>query len=400
MFSNNDFILVLTPSMAILVLAAILIVAWLVQRSQRFLLWQACAYSLTALPLGAQSLLPLEELNRYALLIGSFYLLSAWCLARSWAERWRVSTQPHAALLIAIVTLTALYQFSRVEPNVWARVSSFSVGSGLVLLLPILQVRSKKNSFDWLDQSLLWLSILFTAYTFTRPALIWLLGYSDLRSLPSSPYWILTLLSILNFSLLFTVVMTAIAVKETVVKLHMERDFDALTQILNRRSFQEYAQKRFDELRLYPMAVLACDIDHFKRINDTWGHERGDKVLQLVSAILQSNMRENDLVARFGGEEFVILLTNIALKDAEAIARKIQLDIGSSNDILPSGSRMTMSFGLSSITLAFQFERALKEADQLLYQAKNAGRDRIYVSGVDYPDIPIESPRQSDKIAA
>ena len=340
------------------------------------------------------------SLSKSSTATGSFYLLSAWCLARSWAERWRVSAQPHAALLIAIVTLAALYQFSRVEPNVWARVSSFSVGSGLVLLLPILQVRSKKNSFDWLDKSLLWLSILFTAYTFTRPVLIWLLGYSDLRSLPSSPYWILTLLSILNFSLLFTVVMTAIAVKETVVKLRMERDFDALTQILNRRSFQEYAQKRLDDLRLYPMAVLACDIDHFKRINDAWGHERGDKVLQLVSAILQSNMREHDLVARFGGEEFVILLTNIALNDAEAIARQIQLDIGSSNDILPSGSRMTMSFGLSSVTQALQFERALKEADQLLYQAKNAGRDRVRVSGVDYPDIPIESTLQPDKIAA
>ena len=80
--------------------------------------------------------------------------------------------------------------------------------------------------------------------------------------------------------------------------------------------------------------------------------------------------------------------------------RQVQRDIGSSNDILPSGTRMTMSFGLSSITQAFQFERALKEADQLLYQAKNAGRDRVHVSGVDYPDIPIESPRQSDKIAA
>jgi hypothetical protein len=155
-----------------------------------------------------------EELNRYALLIGSCYLLSAWCLAKSWAQRWRVSTQPRVALLIAIVTLAALYQFSQVEPNVWARVSSFSVGSSLVLLLPILQVHSKKNSYDWLDKSLLWLSIIFTAYTFTRPALIWLLGYTDLRALPRSPYWILTLLSILNFSLLFTVVMSAIAVRK------------------------------------------------------------------------------------------------------------------------------------------------------------------------------------------
>ncbi|AIJ46396.1 diguanylate cyclase [Comamonas testosteroni TK102] len=400
MFANNDFLLVLTPSLAILALAAILVIAWLAQRSQRFLLWQACAYSLTALPLGVQSLLPLDELNHYALYIGSFYLLSAWCLAKSWSERWRVSTQPYAVSLIAIATLAALYQFSRVEPNVWARVSSFSIGSGLVLLLPILQVRSRKHSFDWLDRSLLWLSIIFTAYTFTRPALIWLLGYSDLRSLPRSPYWILTLVSILNFSLLFTVVMTAIAVKETVDKLRKERDFDALTQVLNRRSFQEHAQKRLDDPRLYPMAVLACDIDHFKRINDAWGHERGDKVLQLVSATLQNNVREQDLVARFGGEEFVMLLTDITPCDAELIAQRIQRDLGSKNPVLPSGPKLTMSFGISSITKSFQLEQALKEADQLLYQAKNAGRDRVHVSGVVYPDSSDKTLQQRNRPAA
>ncbi|MDR2299425.1 MAG: GGDEF domain-containing protein [Comamonas sp.] len=391
MFGNNDFILVITPSLAMLVLALLLLIAWLIQRSQRFLLWQACAYSLAALPLGLQSLLPLDELNRYALLIGGFYLLGAWCLAKSWAERWRVSTQPHITLFIAIATLAALYYFSRIEPSAWARVSSFSFGSGLILVLPILETRFQKTLFDWLDKSLLWLSIVFTAYTFTRPVLIWLLGYSDLRSLPSSSYWLLTLMSILGFSLLFTVVMSAIAVQDTVRKLKDERDHDPLTKILNRRSFQERAQKHLVDLRLYPMAVLACDIDHFKRINDTWGHERGDQVLQLVSAILQSNLRQHDLVARFGGEEFVILLAGITLRDAELIAQRIQCGLRSQNTVLPAGSKLTMSFGISPIIKSCQLEHALKEADQLLYQAKNAGRDRVHVSGVTYPDIFIES---------
>ena len=71
MFANNDFILAITPSLAMLVLALLLLIAWLVQRSQRFLLWQSGAYSLAALPLGLQSLLPLEELNRYALFIAA-----------------------------------------------------------------------------------------------------------------------------------------------------------------------------------------------------------------------------------------------------------------------------------------------------------------------------------------
>lgn len=388
--SANYNLMVLTPSLALLVLAAVLIVAWFNQRSQRFLFWQACAYSLTALPLAAQTLIPLEVLTRYALLIGSIYLLGAWCLAKCWADRWRVSTHPHIALQISIVTLAVVYHFSWVNPIPWVRICSFSIGSGLVLMLPILQVRSRMSSLHWLDKLLLWLSIAFTTYTFTRPGLIWLLGYSDLRSLPKSPYWLLTLVSILNFALLFSLVMTAIAAKETVDKLRRERDLDALTQLLNRRSFQEYAQQRLADIRLYPMAVLACDIDHFKRINDSWGHKRGDEVLQLVSTTLKDSVRENDLVARFGGEEFVLLLTEISLKDAEAIALRIQRDLRLNNEVLPSGYTLTLSFGISALDSNTPLDQALREADRLLYEAKNAGRDRVHVSGGNYPDISIE----------
>ena len=388
--SANYNLLVLTPPLALLVLAAVLMVAWFNQRSQRFLFWQACAYSLTALPLAAQTLIPLEVLTRYALLIGSIYLLGAWCLAKCWADRWRVSTHPHIALQISIVTLAVVYHFSWVNPIPWVRICSFSIGSGLVLMLPILQVRSRMSSLHWLDKLLLWLSIAFTTYTFTRPGLIWLLGYSDLRSLPKSPYWLLTLVSILNFALLFSLVMTAIAAKETVDKLRRERDLDALTQLLNRRSFQEYAQQRLADIRLYPMAVLACDIDHFKRINDSWGHKRGDEVLQLVSTTLKDSVRENDLVARFGGEEFVLLLTEISLKDAEAIDLRIQRDLRLNNEVLPSGYTLTLSFGISALDSNTPLDQALREADRLLYEAKNAGRDRVHVSGGNYPDISIE----------
>ncbi|MPT10959.1 GGDEF domain-containing protein [Comamonas sp.] len=388
--SANYNLLVLTPPLALLVLAAVLMVAWFNQRSQRFLFWQACAYSLTALPLAAQTLIPLEVLTRYALLIGSIYLLGAWCLAKCWADRWRVSTHPHIALQISIVTLAVVYHFSWVNPIPWVRICSFSIGSGLVLMLPILQVRSRMSSLHWLDKLLLWLSIAFTTYTFTRPGLIWLLGYSDLRSLPKSPYWLLTLVSILNFALLFSLVMTAIAAKETVDKLRRERDLDALTQLLNRRSFQEYAQQRLADIRLYPMAVLACDIDHFKRINDSWGHKRGDEVLQLVSMTLKDSVRENDLVARFGGEEFVLLLTEISLEDAEAIAVRIQRDLRLNNEVLPSSYTLTLSFGISALDSTTPLDQALREADRLLYEAKNAGRDRVHVSGGNYPDISIE----------
>jgi diguanylate cyclase (GGDEF)-like protein len=138
------------------------------------------------------------------------------------------------------------------------------------------------------------------------------------------------------------------------------------------------------------MALLASDIDHFKRINDNWGHDKGDEVLQLVARAMQHNVRSNDLVARFGGEEFMVLLTKIDLQGAEQVAKRIGLELRNDQEVLPNGPALTLSFGITSISNADQLEGALRQADQLLYSAKNAGRDRVHVEGRTYPDISFE----------
>ncbi|MEG1734759.1 MAG: GGDEF domain-containing protein [Comamonas sp.] len=388
---ENDHVFVLAPSIAILFLAALLGTCWLVQRQQRFLLWQCSAYSLTAVPLGFQSFASADVLQRYAVLVGALYLLGSWCLTRSWAERWNVSIHPRVALMVSIATLSALFYFSRVEQNMWARVNSFSIGTGCVLLLPIWEALQKQRSKERLDQTFFWLCVIFTAYTFTRPLLITLLGFSDPKGFVHSTYWLITLMSILLFALLFTVLMCAITLRETINQLRRERDYDALTKILNRRAFHEAAQQRMADKRLYPMVVLAGDIDHFKRINDAWGHHRGDQVLQLVSSTLQHCLRTHDLVARFGGEEFVLLLTRIDLQNAESVAQRIRSELSADRTVLPQGPDLSMSFGIAPITDSDQLEKVLKEADELLYSAKNAGRDRVHVAGTHYPDISFES---------
>ena len=384
----NGHFFVLAPSMAILFLAGLLGICWLNQRQQRFLLWQSFAYSSAAIPIGYQSFATLDELNRYAVLIGALYLLGAWFLAKSWAERWKVSTRPGVALIIGAATLAALLYHSLVDQDVWARVHSFSIGSGLVLLLPISEALKKERSKDWLDQALFWSALIFTVFTIARPSLIALLGYTDLRAFVRSPYWLITLMSILLFALLFTFLMGAIAFRESVQQLRKERDCDALTQILNRRAFHEAAQLLLADRRMYPVAVLAGDIDHFKYINDSWGHDRGDQVLQLVSATLQRNVRSHDLVARFGGEEFVLLLARIDLPGAEDLAQRIRAQLSADNTLL-QGARLTISFGIAPVTGPDQLESALKQADELLYDAKKAGRDRVHTAGILYPDLPL-----------
>jgi len=388
----NNHIFVLAPSLAILFLAGLLVVCWLIQRQQRFLLWLGTAYALAAIPLGFRSIAPFEVLNRHLVTAGALYLLGTWCLAMSLAERRHVSTRPRAALLVGALSLTALFYFTHVDPNLWFRLHLFSFGTGLILLLPVPAVFRNERPKYWLDQALLWSYMAYAVFTMLRPLLTLLLGYTELGDFlhSTSAYWVITLMSTLFFALLFTVLMCAVTIRETVDKLRRERDHDTLTKILNRRAFYETAQQRLADQRLYPIAILAGDIDHFKRINDAWGHDRGDLVLQFVSSTLQRNVRSNDLVARFGGEEFVLLLTRIDLEDAERVAQRIRFELSSDSTTLPHGPQLTMSFGISAITDPSQLENALKEADELLYGAKNAGRDRVHVIGRIYPDISFE----------
>lgn len=379
--------------MAIFFLAGLLGVCWLFLRQQNFLLWQCCAYAFLTIPLGFQTVATPAVLNQYALLTGTLYLLGAWFLTKSWTERWGVAAQPKAALLIGISTMAAIFYFSQNVPSLWARLYVLSIGTGFVMLLPIAAALRARRPKDWLDQVLLAVSLVFTVFTLIRPLFISLFKFKDPAEYTDSVYWLLSSMSVLLFALIFTVVTVLIAIKDTVTKLRHERDHDVLTRALNRRAFHESARRVIGDKRRHPIAVLSCDIDHFKHINDTWGHDQGDRTLQAVSLCLQRNVRDHDLVARMGGEEFVLLLTRIDLQGAERVAERIQNELKSDRSVLPSGSTLTLSFGITAITHEEHIPHALKEADELLYSAKNAGRDRVHVTGTIYPDISFENTR-------
>ncbi|QOQ83791.1 GGDEF domain-containing protein [Comamonas thiooxydans] len=398
MHTSNDYIYVLMPSLSMLFLAGLLGVCWMIQRQQRFLLWLCAAYLLTALSLSIRSVLKFENFNHYVMLVGTLFLVGAWCMAKSFADRRKVFMPSVLTASLCAASMASLYYFVWIEPSLVGRLQAFSIGVALVLLMPVSEVLKRGHSSDWLDQSLLWTYVSYAVFTMMRPTLVTSLGAVGLSDAmqANSTYWVTTLMSILFFALLFTVLICTVTIRETVAQLRTERDIDILTQILNRRAFHELAQRRLADQRLYPMAILAGDIDHFKRINDHWGHEKGDEVLQRVSKTMQHNVRNQDLLARFGGEEFVMLLTRIDLQGAEQVAKRIGLELRHDHEGLFHGSALTLSFGITSIANKDQLEGALKEADQLLYRAKHAGRDRVHVKGRVYPDISFENSLDED----
>ncbi len=155
---------------------------------------------------------------------------------------------------------------------------------------------------------------------------------------------------------------------------------DPLTGLGNRRAYQKRIEEelsRFDRYQT-PLALVVCDLDHFKQINDTHGHLAGDRVLRVVAQLLLRLTRKSDFVGRYGGEEFVVLLPNTNEKTAYLVAEKLR----SSLEKLPfeSGGRkipVTMSMGLTQAREGDTPDKLFQRADKLLYQAKKAGRNRV-----------------------
>jgi diguanylate cyclase len=154
---------------------------------------------------------------------------------------------------------------------------------------------------------------------------------------------------------------------------------DLLTQLPNREAWQERLVFEFNRWQRYrhPLTVAVLDIDYFKRVNDSFGHKAGDRVLQLVAREMLERLRSTDFIARYGGEEFVVLLPETSVEDALEVVENLRAHIGR----LPfhfSGQpvRVTLSAGLAAFRPGDSETSVFNRADQALYEAKGAGRNQ------------------------
>lgn len=154
---------------------------------------------------------------------------------------------------------------------------------------------------------------------------------------------------------------------------------DALTGIWNRQALNEMMEKEHDRWQRYqrPLSIVIWDVDFFKRVNDNYGHDAGDKVLKTIARIFQQATRDADFIARFGGEEFVGVFPETRLEDALALANKIRKKIATSKfHYEQKPVPITASAGLATFSPGDSIEDVFKRADKALYQAKETGRNR------------------------
>ena len=178
-------------------------------------------------------------------------------------------------------------------------------------------------------------------------------------------------------------------------KLYQRSVTDSLTGLYNRQHFKFRAEQEASRAERYnqPLTMLMIDIDQFKQINDKFGHQTGDTVLQQASQYIRDNLRESDLLGRYGGEEFIVLLPQSDLEQATQCADRIRDSLDKSIFIYGSLVSISVSVGLAQQSPdAFVYDELVSQADQALYTAKRNGRNRIEIYAAPEEGSPTSRP--------
>lgn len=290
----------------------------------------------------------------------------------------------HLNLLLIPVFAGLLYYYKFQDPDINVRIILFSLFYSMTCFVPAFGIWKRyRNNFSVQIHILFYMFFIMGIFYLFRT--VWTsfeaqhLNFMDAGAIHSITVIVSELLVIMT-----SFITIWMASDKLQAKLSIMARIDSLTQLYNRRTFEESSDAEFSRARRMKstFSIIICDLDLFKNINDQYGHPMGDEVLKIFADTLRDNVRKHDIVARFGGEEFVILLPETDSKRSIVVAENIRNKAYSSSVRSQDGSSIlfSASFGVS------HYERddndwmtVLKRADRALYSAKQNGRNRVVV---------------------
>ncbi len=358
--------------------------AWVIEKKRHYLLGLAAAPGLFALGVLVQVFGWPPQTQPNAIVSGLFYttamLLAAEGILRRSGQRFGLALD--VAILAAI--MGGLWYFAYVAPNLLARVYIQNFGYGFILLAAALHLTPLMKG-RLIDRILFWTLFVFALHFFPRTVMT--IGAQAPATAPAfaaSLFWHALQLSLAVLGAALAAALLAAALSDMIDDLRHERDIDGLTGVLNRRAFESRAEAILAQDWRSPCALVACDLDGFKQINDRHGHAAGDSVLTAFGEILRRTSRTADLAARLGGEEFAILLPGSTSNGAYLFAERLRVGLsGTRFPFLPAAGRITASFGIAQHQPGETFHQLLARADRGLYQAKAAGRNQTIAAEGD-----------------
>ncbi len=284
---------------------------------------------------------------------------------------------------ITVFIFTSFSFFTYITPNITARIVIISlVISGIGFYSIWVLNKDKRNEFQFLEFLLSWVFIVHSTYLLARAYVTYvetpILDFMNTNTLQA-----LSFFDVFMFSILITFGFSFLLNKELQSRLKYLSETDSLTGILNRGAFLKLIEQQSDHHKKNqtPISLVMIDIDHFKQVNDTYGHKVGDKALVHTTNIINSKLEKEQVLGRLGGEEFCIALPDTNLVKAIDIAQEVLSSLSSSPLIEDSITlNLTISIGVAEHqSNSNKIEDTLQYADEALYKAKEAGRDCVKV---------------------
>lgn len=380
--SGQVFISLLNPGIGLLLASACLFL-WLHRRATDYVGIAAAGYAFAAAGFFIQDIGPQLPLQLQRIPSNLCFLLAAYLLAAAILRRFRLDVPHRLMIPVAVAGMAGLCWFLLVDPSLPARIYVMNIAVCVIFALAtLLLLRTEKPHL--IDKMMFWLCGLITLNYLMRPSLVlwWSARYATYDGFQQSAYWAMVQFTQVIFSTMLALALMVSVALELMAELRQEAQTDKLSGLLNRRGFEGLAASTLARAAKSgsSIALLVADLDHFKVINDNYGHVIGDKVIATFGEIVRQSLGDGMVAGRVGGEEFAVLLPGtdigLAMVHAERIRQKLARSCG---ELIVGSVQPSVSIGLCMARPGVSLNDLFRQADEALYQAKSAGRDRIHL---------------------
>lgn len=317
--------------------------------------------------------------NLNAVITGAFYVGSALALSHGLLLRIGKKLDIYTTFGALVLIVGGLWYYSYIDYHLRIRIYILNFGCSLVLLrvvagqTPLLVGKHTDKWLYWASFALAF-SILFRTCLSLTPDI----GVTSTYQFGWTRFWLVLQISMVLSAVILAVVLIVAVMSDRIDNLDKVSNHDALTGLLNRRGLEVYLALNRRRAADRPLSIVLIDVDHFKVINDTFGHSVGDSVLLTLAQVLKGELRRQDAAVRVGGEEFVALLPGTSNADAKAFAERLRTRIERAQfDNLPASHCITASMGVATRQDGELFSDLFDRADAMLYEAKSRGRNRV-----------------------
>lgn len=367
-----------TPLMA-LFFAAAFVTLWRVGRMKRHVLGFGISFALSAVGYLVTHFAPANAIYTFHT-TQFFYSMGAIVMIASVCERAGQRLHLGSMVFVYAVTAAVLAIAMSFTNDVGPRLIIVNMGYGVMFAMGVTTLLTARRR-DIIDLAIIAVMVFQATDFLVRPSLTLLFE----QSIPAEVYRESVYYSLIGLVLSVkgitnALVLIGASIAEWTKTLREASERDLLTGLLNRGAFEQSMRSLLPRAQTEgrPLTLVVSDIDHFKQVNDIWGHQSGDLALSRFGELLRDMVRSSDVAGRIGGEEFCIAVWNCESEPAERLAERIRQAFarmeheGLNNDI-----RLTASFGVATAREGETYERLFARADTALYRAKSRGRDRV-----------------------